>query len=171
MCLKNKSINTRHNLIPLVLHRQFISFLMDWHLLINDTSHMSERKAHDKMLIDYTVLIISGFFSGKKGDQHHDEVICTEAFFLLRFGYLAWTWCQLWTPAKFKVTEILIFKIFVFHGDYNCTRGKIKHPWNYFSSRIAVNLDFLLVLERTFSSNLHRFQFCPQAAGASREIK
>lgn len=145
---------------------------MDWHLLINDISHMSERKAHDEMLIDYSVSIIYGFFSGKKGGQHHDEVICAEAFFFLRFGYLAWTQCQLWTSAKFKVTEILIFNIFVFHGDYNCTQGKIKHPWNYFSSkRIAVNLDFLLDLEWTFSSNLHRFQFCPQTAGASREIK
>lgn len=62
---------------------------MDWHLLINDISHMSERKAHDEMLIDYSVSIISGFFSGKKGGQHHDEVICAEAFFFLRFGYLA----------------------------------------------------------------------------------
>lgn len=56
---------------------------MDWHLLINDISHMSERKAHDEMLIDYSVSIISGFFSGKKGGQHHDEVICAEAFFFL----------------------------------------------------------------------------------------
>lgn len=70
------SINTRHNLIPLILYRQLISFLMDWHLLINDISHMSERKAHDEMLIDYRVSIISDLFSGKKGGRHYDEVIC-----------------------------------------------------------------------------------------------
>lgn len=51
MYLKNMSINTRHSLIPLIFHRQSVSFLMDWHLLINDISHMSERKAHNEMLI------------------------------------------------------------------------------------------------------------------------
>ena len=55
--------------------------------------------------------------------------------------------------------------ITIVHRERSNTLGII------FPSRIAVNLDFLLVLERTFSSNLHKFQFCPQAAGACREIK
>lgn len=69
---KNVSINTRYSLIAFNIP-QSISVIMDWHLFINDISHMSERKAHDEIIAR---LEFQSFLS-----SFLEKGVCAEIFF------------------------------------------------------------------------------------------